>query len=91
MTYDQEQPIKWDGLDEAHIGIAEVWDTDGHQRQRLIYNGDLILQLFMTRDGMSFEDAMEFLYLNVAGGYCGPTTPIIMWETPDDFFNGEEE
>ena len=74
--------IKIDGYDEAIIGPAMVWTEDGNLRDVLVYDGEGIRQILMKRDGMSFEDAREFIEFNIEGAYMGPHTAIVVW--PND-------
>ena len=61
-----------DGLDDAIMG----YDTKG----RVIYSVGSILDIFVERDGMSYEDASEYFSFNVEGAYVGEYTPIFMYE-----------
>lgn len=74
--------MKIDGYDDAIIGPAMVWTEDGNLRDVLVYDGEGIRQILMKRDGMSFEDAREFIEFNIEGAYMGPHTAIIVW--PND-------
>ena len=74
--------IKIDGYDDAIIGPAMVWTEDGNLRDVLVYDGEGIRQILMKRDGMSFEDAREFIEFNIEGAYMGPHTAIVVW--PND-------
>lgn len=73
--------MKIEGLDDALIGISDVWDSTGKKEERLVYNGETIVEILMQRDGMTFGDAMEWTIVNIEGAYVGPTTPIVMWPT----------
>lgn len=74
------------------LGVSDVWDTSGQTTCRFIYSGDVIAQILISRDGMDFEGAMEWIASNVEGMYVGPTTPIVMWETHEFLQqDGEEE
>ena len=88
---EEQQPLKFDGFDDALIGVADVWDTTGDRPARLIYSGDMMIQILMERDDMGVEKALEFIQFNVEGAYVGPQTPIVLWEVPDEFLTGEEE
>ena len=79
--------IKIDGYDEAIIGPAMVWTEDGNLRDVLVYDGEEIRKILMQRDGMSFEDAREFIEFNIEGAYMGPHTAIIVW--PNDQWEAE--
>lgn len=91
MTNEEEQqPLKFGGFDDALIGLADVWDTSGDHPARLIYSGDMMIQILRDRDDMGFEDALIFINTNVEGAYMGPLTPIVLWEVPDELLTGEE-
>ena len=74
---------KWDDLDEAIIGPAMVWNKKG-QTEVLVYNAEVIRNILMARDGMTFEDAREFIEFNIEGAYIGVDTPILVW--PNDMY-----
>jgi len=74
---------KWDDLDEAIIGPAMVWQKNSHI-EVLVYNAETIRNILMTRDGMDFEEAREFIEFNIEGAYIGPDTPILVW--PNDMY-----
>ena len=74
---------KWDDLDEAIIGPAMVWNKKG-QTEVLVYNAEVIRNILMSRDGMTFEDAREFIEFNIEGAYIGIDTPILVW--PNDMY-----
>ena len=80
--------IKADGFDQAIIGFTDSWSGDSRPH-RLIYSGERILEILM-RDGMSYQDAIEFFEFNVAGAYVGEETPIFVWplteEMNDDIY-----
>jgi hypothetical protein len=41
--------------------------------------------VLVTRDGMTPEDAEEYLAFNTLGAYVGPATPLhVSWEWPLD-------
>jgi hypothetical protein len=81
--------IKLDGFDEAIIGPAMVWNG-GSMDARLVYDAEKIREVLMERDGMSHEDAREFIEFNIEGAYVGPQTPVLVWK--DDVWDmGDEE
>jgi hypothetical protein len=64
--------------DKAILGIASVWQ----QNQRvdtLIYDGNKLIEIFM-QEGMTGEEALEWISFNIEDAYMGPSTPIIRWE-----------
>lgn len=72
--------ILFDSYDDAIIGVATVW-RDSSLRDVVVYDGMKIVRKMVTRDKMSFEDALEYVGFNMEGGYLGKTTPIIAWPT----------
>ena len=74
---------KWDDLDEAIIGPAMIW-TNKTQVEVLVYNAEVIRNILMSRDGMDFEEAREFIEFNIEGAYIGVDTPILVW--PNDMY-----
>jgi hypothetical protein len=68
-NYGDEDLLKADGFDEAVIGI-EI------NTGRLVYDIFKMRELLIKNDGMSSDDAMEYLDFNVLGAYMGEKTPI---------------
>ena len=76
----EEQLLKITGekYDKAIAGISSVWQ--GNQRvETLIYSGQKLMEIFMD-EGMTDEEAIEWISFNIEGAYMGLSTPIIMWE-----------
>jgi hypothetical protein len=86
MNEEELQPLKFDGLNDALIGISDVWDNSGNIHSRYIYSGPLIIDVLMRDSDMTYWDAVEFISFNIEGAYVGPSTPIVMWEP-----EGEED
>jgi hypothetical protein len=55
---EEEEKVKWDGFDGAIIGNC-------YYTNRYIYDTDIMITTLMTRDGMSYLDAWEYLEFNV--------------------------
>jgi len=76
------EPTKFANLDGAIVGVAIVWqrhpDGGAERVETLIYDGEIIVNL-LVEQGMTPEDAHEFLEFNISGAYLGLDTPIIMW------------
>ena len=66
--------LKWDGFDSAIIGVGERNNTDS----MIVYNYDKMINILVTRDSMTHEEAEEYLDFNVIGAWIGDTTPIIV-------------
>lgn len=61
-----------DGLEDAAIGY-----TVGHHSEHLVvYDYDKCVEALVTRDGMTHEEADEFLQFNTLGAYVGPQGPV---------------
>ena len=78
--------LKIDGHDNAIIGPAFIWHNQTHTSV-LVYNAETIRDNLVREDGMSLEDAREFIEFNIEGAYAGPHTPVLVW--PEDMWDGE--
>jgi hypothetical protein len=78
--------LKIDGHDNAIIGPAFIWHNQTHTSV-LVYNAETIRDNLVREDGMSLEDAREFIEFNSEGAYVGPHTPVLVW--PEDMWDGE--
>ena len=70
--------MKLEGLDEAIIGACLTWNKD-ELAERVVYDGNKIVELLTTDGEMSVEEAQEYIDFNIIGAYHGPETPIVMW------------
>ena len=70
--------LKIDGHDNAIIGPAFIWHNQTHTSV-LVYNAETIRDNLVRQDGMSLEEAREFIEFNIEGAYMGPDTPILVW------------
>ena len=62
------EAIVWDGFDDAIIGYdMREW--------KVIYDEAKMAEILIA-DGMSYEDAIEYLEFNVFSTYVGEYTPI---------------
>ena len=80
--------LKIDGHDDAILGPACIW-RGSSRVDVLVYDAELIRESLM-RDGMTSEDAREFIEFNIDGAYVGEDTPVLVW-TQDMWDEGEEE
>ena len=44
----------------------------------IVYDYDKMINVLVTRDSMTYEEAEEYLDFNVIGAWIGDTTPIIV-------------
>lgn len=71
---DDQTVVLADGLEDAFIGIGRTFNSI----PVAIYNTDKVIEILMTRDVMTHEEALEFFDFNIAGAYIGEATPIFM-------------
>jgi hypothetical protein len=81
--------LKADGFDAAIIGISRVCATP----DRIAYDYDKCIEILMNRDGMEWEEAVEFLEFKVLDVYMGETTPtfvrVLTMEEFNDYVDDE--
>lgn len=63
-----------DGFDEAIVGVSERFG----QVPVALYNKDEIINIMIERDGMEYEEALEFFDFNIIGAYVGEYTPAFV-------------
>lgn len=74
--HSDENVIVFDGLDDAIVGI--VHDDRELESPKVVYSKQKIIQTLISRDKMSYEEAVEFYEFNIAGLYAGKGTPLLM-------------
>lgn len=76
----EQGPLKFTGYDDAIIGICpDCWDSSGMRPPRIIYSGEKLMEILVSRDGMDHDEAAEWISFNMEGAYVGPSTPIVVW------------
>lgn len=74
---------KWDGFDSAIIGTSNIWV--GNERvDVLVYDCEKMVEQLIIRDGMSAEEAVEYIDFNIEGAYIGKDTPVLVWQYDDE-------
>ena len=71
--YRTAEPLEADGLEDALIGTGRQFT-----QELMVYSVKKVLEILMTRDGMSYEEAREFFEFNIVGAYVGPGTPVFV-------------
>ena len=66
--------ILYDGLEEAFAGISRRFGRE----PIAIYDYDKCIDIYMKRDGMTYEEASEFFEYNTIGGWNGDHTPCFL-------------
>ena len=72
-----------EGLDHCLIGTCMTFHGD-MLVERHIYDGIAIVAHLMTEEGMSEDEAFNYVDTEMVGVYVGETTPIIMWPVVDE-------
>lgn len=63
-----------DGFDEAIIGTAERINLG----PVVAYDVDKMIDIMVERDGMTYEEALEYFNFNILGAWVGEFTPIFV-------------
>ena len=63
-----------DGFDDAIIGIAERINLG----PVIAYDVEKMLDILIKRDGMTYEEAMEYFDFNIKGAWVGEMTPVFI-------------
>lgn len=72
------------GFDPALIGIAEGWFTGNSHRKVALYDFGRCVEVLLQQ-GLSEEDAEEYMSYNVTGAYVGEGTPVfaVVYRNPN--------
>jgi hypothetical protein len=63
-----------DGFEDALVG----WTVNHHHAHVAVYDVERCLQILVDRDGMTPEDADEYLSFNTLGAYVGENGPLFV-------------
>ena len=74
-----EKCLTADGFDDAFIGIGEQAN-----KKLAVYDKEKCLKILHDRDGMTWEEALEFFDFNVTGAYMGALTPVFFTSSDSD-------
>jgi len=73
---------RWTDLDKAIIGTTLTYQ-DGERVPVIVYSGVEIVTIYMERDGMEWDEAMDYIDFNLDNAYIGKDTPLIVWDITD--------
>ena len=62
-----------DGFEGAFIGVGEQFN-----QKMAVYDWDKCIEILMVRDGMVYDDAVDFMDYNVTGAWVGEGTPCFL-------------
>ena len=74
LLQQDENALLMDGFDEALIGFSQRIN----EPLLAVYSYSKMMDLLMERDGMTDEEAMEYIDYNCVGAWVGEQTPIIV-------------
>ena len=71
----------WEANEDALIadgfGLALIGFVEGSGRSTVaLYDMDKCIDILVNRDGMSYQEAVEYFDFNVVGAYVGNNTPL---------------
>lgn len=69
-----------DGFDEAFIGLSRRTG----QPMLAVYSYDKMVALLISRDEMTYDDAVDYIEFNCLGAWVGEQTPVIVQNPFDD-------
>lgn len=74
---------KWEGFDSAIIGTSFIWN--GNERvEVLVYDAEKMVEQLIIRDGMTEDEAFDYIDFNIENSYIGKDTPVIVWKYYDE-------
>lgn len=71
--YSDEELFSADGFEDCVIGVTYDRNAGVH---KLVYSKSKCIEVLITRDKMSKEEAEEYFDFNVEGAYMGEKTPV---------------
>lgn len=77
------KPLLAEGFDSAVLGMSR--GTLGEDVA--VYSIDRCIDVLVKRDGMSEDEAIEYMNFNVLDAYLGPMTPIFVYEMDAEAIN----
>ena len=77
-----DEALTADGFDDAIMGIGERCG----QPTLVAYDRTKSIQILIDRDGMDYEEAVEFFEFNSVGTWVSENTPIFitLWQDVED-------
>ena len=75
-----ESVLLADGFEDAFIGLSQRMN----EPLTAVYSYKKMVDVLIERDGMEYEEAVEYIDFNVVGAWVGPQTPIIVFDPLSD-------
>ena len=70
-------PLLADGFEDAILGLGS-WPCGQGPQDVVVYDLDKCALILMARDGMTDDEAYEFLAFNTTGAWMGERTPLFV-------------
>ena len=83
MKLVDNKPLLADGFDKAVLGLSRGPGS----ADVAVYSIDRCIDVLVERDGMTEDEAIEYMNFNVLDAFMGPMTPIFLWEMDSDAVN----
>ena len=77
---------RWTNLDKAIIGTTMTHQA-GERVPVFVYSGDKIVSILINRDGMTRDEALDFIDFNIDNAYIGKDTPLLVWPVIDEEYD----
>ena len=69
-----EEMLFADGFEGAYVGYATQFN-----KALAVYDYNLCVKILMDRDGMTDDEAIEYMDFNVLGAWVGENTPLFLY------------
>jgi hypothetical protein len=69
----EQELICADGFDDCIVGIGRQFN-----KTFVVYDYQKVIDTLVERDGMDWDDAVEFFEFNIVGAYVGDATPCFL-------------
>ena len=79
LAYEDEPILLMDGFDAAFLGLTQRIN----EPKLAVYAWDKMVDVLMTRDEMTYEDAVDYISYNCLGAWVGERTPLIVMPIED--------
>jgi hypothetical protein len=79
MSNEESNMLKIDGADAAIVGTVSRCGCP----DLLCYDYERLVTLFMKRDKMTREEAIDYIDFNILGAWMGEGTPVILFREED--------
>lgn len=68
--------IVYNGFEDAFVGCVQRCSSPGVA----VYSYEKMIDVLVRRDGLSYDEAAEFIDFNVLGGWVGDQTPYVLFD-----------